>query len=95
MHERRERRFLGSFGIPFSTVYENQRVEGSFRVNVPFSLLGYSRSVVRLHATCLELPTPLQATASSHESLHELGSAAASSTYLTIFVTLDPPLRQA
>jgi coiled-coil and C2 domain-containing protein 2A len=41
IYERRERRWLGSFRIPFSTIYANRKVEGTFRMNVPVVNLGY------------------------------------------------------
>jgi hypothetical protein len=31
MFQRRERRYLGSFPVPFSTIYLNGRVKGMFR----------------------------------------------------------------
>eukprot|EP00762_Andalucia_godoyi_P001174 ANDGO_02017.mRNA.1 hypothetical protein NAEGRDRAFT_77673 len=40
-YERRERRYLGNLKIPFSTVYANRKVEGTFRLDVPPVNLGY------------------------------------------------------
>ncbi len=45
IHQRREKRWLGSLKIPFSTVYVNQKVEGTFRLEVPIMLLGYEHAV--------------------------------------------------
>ena len=36
-----ERRFLGSFVVPFATVYKEGRVEGIYRMNTPFINIGY------------------------------------------------------
>lgn len=84
VHQRRERRWLGTFALPISTIYMNQRVEGSFKVDVPIVLFGYQRAHVGPGSTgSMLLPTVP-------------GSAQAQivqDTYLSIFVTLDPPLR--
>ena len=38
--KRTERRFLGSFSLPFSTIYKEGRVEGVFRLNTPMFNFG-------------------------------------------------------
>jgi len=38
-----ERRFLGNLTIPFSTIYMEGKVEGTFRLNAPDVCLGYQR----------------------------------------------------
>jgi len=40
---RTEKRFLGNLSIPFSTIYMEGKVEGTFRLNAPDLCLGYQR----------------------------------------------------
>lgn len=40
-----ERRFLGSFTIPFQTLLLNERIEGSFELDVPVPLIGYEQEL--------------------------------------------------
>ena len=44
--KRTERRFLGSFSLPFSTIYKEGRVEGVFRLNTPMFNFGKFIGVV-------------------------------------------------
>ncbi|KAF8782528.1 Coiled-coil and C2 domain-containing protein 2A [Argiope bruennichi] len=41
VYERLERRWLGNLKIPFTTLYLNSKIEGTFRINVPPVLLSY------------------------------------------------------
>nr|XP_018907512.1 PREDICTED: coiled-coil and C2 domain-containing protein 2A [Bemisia tabaci] len=45
IHQRFERHWLGSLSIPFSTLYHNFRIEGTFQLYSPPCLLGYERLV--------------------------------------------------
>ena len=45
---RNEKRFLGNLSIPFSTIYMEGKVEGTFRLNAPDVVLGYNRKAMKV-----------------------------------------------
>ena len=81
IHQRLERRWLGSFQIPFPTIYLNSRIEGKFKLNVPSTLMGYNKD----HG---QLPHIIH----DPSSAMSIGAPADKDSYLTIFITVEPPL---
>lgn len=87
IHQRIEKRWLGSLSIPFSSLYKNTRIEGTFKLHSPPILLGYERSGI---VGGLSL-----ASSESSTSLSMGGGFAKNpknATYLNIYVTLQPAL---
>eukprot|EP00750_Incisomonas_marina_P019918 INCI3652.1.p1 GENE.INCI3652.1~~INCI3652.1.p1 ORF type:complete len:1755 (+),score=364.46 INCI3652.1:316-5580(+) len=96
---RLERRYLGSFDIPFQTILANKRIEGVFEVDVPMPLVGYE----------LEPVAPRDADdieEEEEEARREEAAAAATPkakkkrkpasterlTQIRLMITLDPPI---
>eukprot|EP00742_Colponemidia_sp_Colp-10_P008183 GILJ01008844.1.p1 GENE.GILJ01008844.1~~GILJ01008844.1.p1 ORF type:complete len:1598 (-),score=270.09 GILJ01008844.1:58-4851(-) len=101
---RRERRFLGSFSIPFTTLYFNPpRMEGQFRLNRPLTLLGYqpqtlqanplitSDPYARMHMDYGQLQQ-MQNLPPVQRSYDTSGNFHNAPTYLNVVMTLDPLL---
>ena len=82
VHHRTIKRWLGSTSIPFSTVYQNARVHGTFKIDVPIMLLGYVRDSpftgINTDGTGQLLPVGERITVES---------------YLSVFLTINPPFR--
>ncbi|XP_066996187.2 coiled-coil and C2 domain-containing protein 2A [Anabrus simplex] len=79
IHHRLERHWLGSLQIPFTTLYHNIRIEGTFKLYSPPVLLGYQREP--LHRQFLAPLTDGQSFASHRDA-----------TFLTLFITVLPAL---
>nr|XP_018671326.2 coiled-coil and C2 domain-containing protein 2A isoform X3 [Ciona intestinalis] len=73
--------WLGSYELPFSTIYQRGKIDGTFKIKVPPVLLGYN------------LERELPPNADMHERIESQFLQQSSGTYLTIFVTLEPVLK--
>ena len=78
VHQRFDRRWLGSLSIPFASLYHNTQIEGTFRLHSPAVLLGYERTGHHHH----------------HQSnwRESDGGSQQDATFLNVYVTLEPPL---
>lgn len=103
---RLERKWLGSLRIPFSTLYLNSKVEGTFCLSVPTILFGYdyeSRSTPSSSTTSFvtssvtgerRRPSTFGGSGTSLNQDNAISLTANEKTYLNIFVTIDPTLQK-
>ena len=80
IHQRLEKRWLGSLSIPFSNLYYNTRIEGTFRLHSPSVLLGYDRSGTTANVLG-------SAEAAGQNQVYKNGR-----TFLNIYLTIQPAL---
>ena len=80
LHQRLEHRWLGSLAIPFTSIYQNTRIEGTFRMHSPPVLLGYERVGQNVQNLGWRPSTPTE------------NSTVKDATYINIYLTLDPAL---
>lgn len=78
VHQRLEKKWLGNIRIPFSTIYLNGKIDGTFRISTPAVLLGYTYDMGQGGGEGLEAP---------------IGQTE-DNTYLSLFITIEPPLLQ-
>ena len=82
IHQRIENKWLGSLSIPFSSLYQNTRIEGTFRLHSPSVLLGYERLGQSLQQHLGWRPTtPTDSTGGEKDA-----------TFLNIYLTIQPAL---
>lgn len=87
VHQRIEKRWLGSLQIPFSTLYLNTRIEGTFKVSCPPLLLGYNKDGSGgVGAGGIQQQQQPSAFGTNQVPLKK------DHTYLSIFLTLEPVL---
>ena len=89
IHRRVEKKWLGSLSIPFSSLYKNTRIEGTFRLHSPPILLGYERSGI---VGGLSLSSAEFSGSTSLSMGGGLAKNTRNATYLNIYVTLQPAL---
>ncbi|XP_069688134.1 coiled-coil and C2 domain-containing protein 2A [Periplaneta americana] len=81
IHQRLERNWLGSLQIPFSTLYFNSRIEGTFKLYSPPVLLGYEKESHHRQFSGLSVPGETQQALPPRDA-----------TFLTLFITVQPAL---
>lgn len=72
-------RWLGQIQFPLETIYQNQRIEGTFEMNTPIILLGYNRQ---------SFDTAESAATLSNVGIPNMREV----TYLSLFINIEPPL---
>lgn len=82
VHLRKHRYWLGSLKIPFSNVYFNSKIEGTFKIETPPVLLGYTRDPKQSY---LQSFSTIEANFNLDEPIKE-------SSYITLFITIEPQL---
>eukprot|EP00842_Homolaphlyctis_polyrhiza_P004473 jgi/Hompol1/5026/HPOL_000561-RA len=57
IHQRKERSWLGTLQIPFSTIWSQIRIDGHFKMRLPPQSLGYEKKALENSLVPFELPT--------------------------------------
>ena len=81
VHKKLHRYWLGSLKIPFSTIYFQSRIEGTFKLESPPIMLGYTRD-----------PQSAKLRPVGFGDALNLEAPVKDSSYLTVFVTIEPQL---
>lgn len=76
VYQRISSKWLGQLKIPISTLYANQRIEGTFEINTPQILMGYSKPKF----------APVDQTSIFIESLPDMTKK----THISFFISLEP-----
>ncbi|XP_064626685.1 coiled-coil and C2 domain-containing protein 2A-like isoform X3 [Lineus longissimus] len=80
IHRRIEKKWLGCLRIPFSTLYLNSKIEGTFRIDMPPVLLGYMHD---LKGNRID---------SDFGPEMEVAMGEVDQTFLSMFLTIEPQL---
>jgi len=104
---RLERRYLGCFDLPFSTILANKRIEGVFELDVPTPLVGYEMEPPPQRSTEeeedeaeMQARVDARDDASSttardqRERRRKLAAMDAKRTQIRLMIALDPPIAQ-
>ncbi|XP_049548327.1 coiled-coil and C2 domain-containing protein 2A [Anopheles darlingi] len=104
MYQRISSRWLGQLRIPISTVYLNQRLEGTFEIKTPPILFGYDRQQQQQDKQPSQpgYPTPeLQESYGTAAMMAFIGSSGTTNlpdvrelTHVSLFISLEPPVER-
>ena len=82
IHKRIQRNWLGTLTVPFATVYFKSKIHGTFKLDTPPIMLGYTRD----HRL-----TQMQAL-SNIETMLGMESPIKESSYISLYITIEPQL---
>lgn len=83
VHKKKMRYWLGSLRIPFSTIYFKSKIEGTFKIDTPNMMLGYTRDPKN---------SRIQSFMGGMETNSILEAPLKEASYLSLFVSLEPNL---
>ena len=82
VHKKKLRYWLGTLKIPFSTIYFKSKIEGTFKIETPNVMLGYTRDPKLSHIqTYMNMDTNAVMDTPIKES-----------SYLSLYITIEPQL---
>lgn len=101
IHQRLEKRWLGTISIPFATLYSNGRIEGTFKLSSPSILLGYEAQGMASHFGSVVGKFHSHSTGGvgtgsgkgqGQQQLQQLGTGFSNEkdSFITIFLTMQP-----
>ncbi|XP_035773718.1 coiled-coil and C2 domain-containing protein 2A-like [Anopheles albimanus] len=104
MYQRISSRWLGQLRIPISTVYLNQRLEGTFEIKTPPILFGYDRQQQQQQQQPSQQGFPtteLQESYGTAAMMAFIGSSGTTNlpdvrelTHVSLFISLEPPVER-
>ncbi|XP_050101175.1 coiled-coil and C2 domain-containing protein 2A [Anopheles aquasalis] len=104
MYQRISSRWLGQLRIPISTVYLNQRLEGTFEIKTPPILFGYDRQQQQQQQQSSQQGYPtteLQESYGTAAMMAFIGSSGTTNlpdvrelTHVSLFISLEPPVER-
>jgi coiled-coil and C2 domain-containing protein 2A len=82
VHKKKLRYWLGTLKIPFSTIYFKSKIEGTFKIETPNVMLGYTRDPKLSHIQ----------TYMNMDTNSVMDTPIKGSSYLSLYITIEPQL---